>query len=67
MGKMETLEFGISSNESRHGCPKPTRIGQKRLAEFGLDLKEDAICIVTDGDSVMKKIGKFPLHSSNSV
>ena len=32
---------------------------EKKLGEFGLDLKHDIVCIVTDGASVMTAVGKL--------
>jgi hypothetical protein len=43
--------------------PSEARLGliENRLEAFGLTLEKDVICFTTDGDSVMKKIGRISL------
>lgn len=31
----------------------------QKLSEFGISLKDDIVCIITDGASVMKKVGRL--------
>jgi len=51
--------LGLIREEGSMLVEKCVALMERKLAEFGLNLSRDIVCICTDGATVMKKVGKL--------